>query len=57
MYIFVTEDHMLDWYSCKKCYPLETKLLLLLLLYRSAHKLFSAHVLLNLLLINEFGKI
>ena len=23
MYIFVSEDSMLDWYSCQICYPLE----------------------------------
>ena len=23
MYIFVTEDHMLDWHSRQICYPLE----------------------------------
>ena len=28
MYIFVSEDHMLDWHSCQICYPLEIKLLL-----------------------------
>ena len=26
MYIFVIEDHMLDWHSCQICYPLEIKL-------------------------------
>ena len=31
MYVFVFEDHMLDWHSCQMCYPLEIKLLLLLL--------------------------
>ena len=23
MYVFVSEDHMLDWHSCQTCYPLE----------------------------------
>ena len=23
MYVFVSEDHMLDWHSCQICYPLE----------------------------------
>ena len=32
MYIFVIEKDKLDWYSCQMCYPLEIKLLLLLLL-------------------------
>ena len=32
MHVFVFEDQMLDWHSCQICYPLETKLLLLLLL-------------------------
>ena len=32
MHVFVFEDRMLDWHSCQICYPLETKLLLLLLL-------------------------
>ena len=27
----VIEDHMLDWHKCQICYPLEIKLLLLLL--------------------------
>ena len=27
MYVFVSEDHMLDWHSCQICYPLEIKLL------------------------------
>ena len=31
MYVFVFEDHMLDWHSCQICYPLEIKLLILLL--------------------------
>ena len=30
MYVFVSEDHLLDWHSCQICYPLEIKLLLLL---------------------------
>ena len=30
MYVFVSEDHMLDWHSCQICYPLEIKLLLLI---------------------------
>ena len=30
MYIFVSEDHILDWHSCQIYYPLEIKLLLLL---------------------------
>ena len=30
MYVFVSEDHMLNWHSCKICYPLEIKVLLLL---------------------------
>ena len=25
MYVFVSEDHMLDWHSCQTCYPLEKK--------------------------------
>ena len=29
MYVFVSEDHMLDWHPCQICYPLEIKLLLL----------------------------
>ena len=32
MYVFVSDDHMLDWHSCQICDPLEIKLLLLLLL-------------------------
>ena len=28
MYVFVSEEHMLDWHSCQLCYPLEIKLLL-----------------------------
>ena len=28
MYVFVFEDHMLDWHSCQMCYPLEIKVLL-----------------------------
>ena len=28
MYVFVSEDHMLDWQLCQICYPLEMKLLL-----------------------------
>ena len=32
MYVFVSEDPMLDWHSCQMCYPLEIKLLLLSLL-------------------------
>ena len=31
MSTFVTEDHILDWHKCQICYPLEIKLLLLLL--------------------------
>ena len=27
MYVFVSEDHMLDWHLCRICYPLEMKLL------------------------------
>ena len=27
MYVFVSEDHMLDWHSCQICYALELKLL------------------------------
>ena len=27
MYVFVAEDHMLDWHLCQICYPLEIKLL------------------------------
>ena len=27
MYVFVSEDHMLDWHLCQICYPLEMKLL------------------------------
>ena len=23
MYVFVSEDYMLDWHSCQICYPLE----------------------------------
>ena len=30
MYVFASEDHMLDWHSCQTCYPLEKKMLLLL---------------------------
>ena len=30
MYVFVSEDHMLDRHSSQICYPLEIKLLLLL---------------------------
>ena len=30
MYVFVSEDHMLDWHSCQICYLLEINLLLLL---------------------------
>ena len=26
MYVFVSEDHMLDCHSCQTCYPLEIKL-------------------------------
>ena len=26
MYVFVSEDHMLDWHLCQICYPLEMKL-------------------------------
>ena len=32
MYVFVSEDHILELHSCQICYPLEIKLLLLLLL-------------------------
>ena len=28
MYVFVSENHMLDWQWCQICYPLEIKLLL-----------------------------
>ena len=28
MYVFVSEDHMLDWQLFQLCYPLEIKLLL-----------------------------
>ena len=28
---FVIQDHMLDWHLCQICFPLEMKLLLLLL--------------------------
>ena len=31
---FVTEDYMLDWHKCQICYPLEIKLLLVLLSLR-----------------------
>ena len=31
IYVFVSEGHMLQWHSCQICYPLEIKLLLLLL--------------------------
>ena len=27
MYVFVSEDHMLDWQLCQICYALEMKLL------------------------------
>ena len=27
MFVFVSEDHMLNWHLCKICYPLEIKLL------------------------------
>ena len=27
MYVFVSEDHMLDWHLCQICYPLKMKLL------------------------------
>ena len=33
MYVFVFEDHMLDWHSCQICYSLEIKSLLLLFLW------------------------
>ena len=35
MYVFVSEDHMLDWHSCQICYPLDIKLLLFLSLLLS----------------------
>ena len=31
-FVIVIDDHMLDWHFCQICYPLEIKLLLLLLL-------------------------
>ena len=27
MFVFVSDDHMLDWHSCQTCYPLEKRLL------------------------------
>ena len=30
MYVFVSEDHMLDWHSCQTCYPLEKKVIIIL---------------------------
>ena len=36
MYVFVSEDHMLDWHSCQICYPLEIKLLNIIIIKRSA---------------------
>ena len=36
---FVIEDHMLDWHTCQICYPLEIKLLLLLLSAQSDQSL------------------
>ena len=32
MYAFVSEDHMLDWHSCQICYPLEIKLLCIIII-------------------------
>ena len=26
LYVFVSEDHMVDWHLCQICYPLEMKL-------------------------------
>ena len=41
MYVFVFEDHMLDWHSCQICYPLELKLLLLIKMEISADCIFT----------------
>ena len=31
MYVFVSEDHMLDWHSCQTCYPLEKIIIIIIL--------------------------
>ena len=38
MYVFVSEDHIVDWHPCQICYLLEIKLLLLLLLFRPVRR-------------------
>ena len=31
MYVFVFEDHILDWHSCQICYPLDIKLVFIII--------------------------
>ena len=33
---FVIEDHIVDWHSCQICYPLEIKILLLLINFNTS---------------------
>ena len=30
MYVFVSEDHMLEWHSCQRCYPLWNKVIIVI---------------------------
>ena len=51
MSTFVIEGHMLDWHSCQICYPLEIKVLLLLVVVLIT---FDEDLLLNILYDNAF---
>ena len=31
--MYLIEDHMLDWHSCQICYPLEIKIIIIIIKY------------------------